>query len=330
MIKSALAKLTLYYLAIIMAISLSFSFLIYRISANELTRNFQRTPVFLNVSELKDAYSGFAHDRLTEAQARLQLGLLLFNLVVLVGGGAASYILARRTLIPIEEAFARQSRFTADASHELRTPLTAMQTEIEVALRNKSLSSKQAQELLKSTLEEVNKLKNLSNALLKLAQSDNQTIDLGRVPVQDIIDAAVANIKNFSQEKGISVKHRSTPLVAIGDSDMLTEAVSILLDNAVKYSPAKSEVTIQTTSESHNIIIQVHDQGPGILPVDMPHIFERFYRSDQSRTKDQAEGYGLGLSIAERIMALHGGKISVHSVPNKGTAFRLTIPRGNS
>lgn len=330
MIKSALAKLTLYYLAIIMAISLSFSLVIYQVSANELNRNYSRPPVFVSFSNLLDAYSGFARDRLTEAQNRLKLNLLLFNFTVLVTGGAASYLLARRTLRPIGEAFAAQSQFTADASHELRTPLTAMQTEIEVALRNKQLSTKDARALLASNLEEVSKLKSLANALLQLAQNGDQLPSLQKTPVQDVIDTAIERLQTQAGKKKIHINHEPTPLLAVADKDMLTEALTILLDNAVKYSPAKSSIAVGAKADSHNVIIAVTDQGQGIAPEDMPHIFDRFYRSDQSRNKDGNEGFGLGLSIAERIMRLHSGRVQVLSKPGSGSTFSLVVPVANS
>src|SRR3989344_196465 len=160
MFRSAPAKLTAGYLAIIMALSIGFSVALYHISSNELARSAQLPVDLYSVVFGPDNTTDINNlrlDQLEKDRSRLKLNLLLFNITVLVIGGGVSYILARRTLVPIEEALEMQKRFTGDASHELRTPLTALQTEIEVALRSHSLTKAETVDILKSNLEEVTK-----------------------------------------------------------------------------------------------------------------------------------------------------------------------------
>jgi signal transduction histidine kinase len=177
--RSAALKLTAWYLALIMLVSITCSFALYNVSSNDLENNNQRRlPRSLNElltpNDLR-SYSSLRAEQLDSDLNHLKGNLISFNLLVLLLGGAAAYALARRTLEPIEESLESQKRFTSDASHELRTPLTAMQAEIEVALRDASLTKAQAKELLQSNLEEVAKLKALSEGLLHLAHTSKPT-----------------------------------------------------------------------------------------------------------------------------------------------------------
>jgi len=329
MFHNAALKLTFWYLAIIMALSIGFSFAIYRESSNDLTRGAQRQVGFYNNFLGPNDFNGFQQmrdDQLSQDQASLRGHLLEFNLAILVLGGLASYALARRTLKPIEEALATQTRFTGDASHELRTPLTAMQAEIEVALRDKNLSSDEARSLLKSNLEEVGKLRALSDGLLRLARRNgvpesNATAELDKVVAQ----AIDRHQKSVNTQK-IATNNQVGKLLVKGDYDSLVELIAILLDNAIKYSPRGSEVKISSSKRGKTAVINVIDNGEGINAADLPHIFERFYRADSSRSKNRTDGYGLGLAIAQQIAEAHHGSIDVKSAPSKGSIFTVHLP----
>ncbi len=328
MIRSAILKLTLAYLGIFMALSLSFSLALYRISSVELDRGLRRPGGYaFRVIGSGPSFEEFRIERLEESLANLRANLIVLNVVMLGIGAAASYFLAQRTLQPIEQAMEAQSRFTADASHELRTPLTAMQTELEVALRDPKLSKKEASDLLKSSLEEVGKLKNLTEGLLRLAQAEGvASPHLKSLDVQQAIRSAIRQVKTAAEQKGIQLIDESIGGKILGDPSSLKELFVILLDNAVKYSGPKTGVTIRTVMRTKHCEIQVIDQGPGISEKDLPHVFDRFYRADTSRTKNDAQGYGLGLSIAKHIAAHHHGHISATSKLGVGTTFTVHFP----
>ena len=332
MLHSATFKLTLWYVAIIMAISLLFSIVIYSTSVRELEQSFRRETIFYQlggrIAPPSDDLGGVKtpqqlYDR---AQHRLQLNLVIINAGILILAGGASYFLARRTLEPIEVALEAQGRFAADASHELRTPLTAMKAEIEVALRGKELPKAEARELLQSNLEEIDKLESLSAGLLKLAQQDQQTIAGTPVDIKDVMQTVRARLSSVIKARNVTINDQTTAIHVMGDRESLVELVTILVDNAIKYSPTGSTVTLTSQQHGHSVQVAVRDHGQGIRANDIPHIFDRFYRADTSRSRQNVEGYGLGLSIAQKIADLHGGAIEVSSKPDEGSTFMVKLP----
>jgi len=328
MFHSAALKLTLWYLIIIMALSIAFSVAIYHLSSDELFRNNQRQTYFLNDRLPQRNFNSFTYLRqqdLDDAMRHLRGNLLLFNLMVLIGGGAASYALARRTLQPIEDSLESQKRFTGDASHELRTPLAVMQTENEVALRNPKLTKQEAVDQLKSNLEEVAKLKMLSDGLLKLSSFDSTTPLETVVDMKDVAAEAAARWEKAAAAKKIKLTSNLSSGKVRGDSDSLIELLSVLIDNAIKYNQKGGEVIISTGRRGRNIVCTVADKGKGIAAADLPKVFERFYQAESSRSG--SDGYGLGLSIAKRIAEVHNGVIEVRSAPNKGSTFTVVIPQ---
>ena len=332
MFRSAAVRLTGWYLALIMVLSIGTSFALYHVSDSRLEENAGRQVEFFSGLLGPENASDFAtlrHQQLEEDRAQLKSNLVIFNLLVLIGGGAASYGLARRTLKPIEEALESQIRFTADASHELRTPITALQTENEVALRNPKLSKTEAIELLKSNLAEVAKLRDLSEGLLTLAYTDKDSGVSGEYLVSEVIDKAKDRVSKAASLKKITISSpKKTPTLKVkGSEQKLVELLSILLDNAIKYSPAKSRVKISSKKHGRQVEIAVSDQGQGIKKSDLPNIFERFYRADPSRNKQSGGGYGLGLAIAKKIAEQHSGTIEVRSALGKGSVFTVRLPR---
>ena len=323
-------KLTLAYALIIMVISLFFSVALYRVSAGQLTetvrREYLRYRIFQYDAEGNLLPVGSPQREIDEALGQLRLQLVYFNAVILVAGSGLSYWFAKRTVRPIEEALEAQTRFTADASHELRTPLTAMQTEIEVALRDASLTRDQAVALLHSNLEEVGKLRALADGLLRLARQAEAPLALQAVSLEDVASEAMNQVLAVAQAKGVAIDNEVGRLQVNGDFTSLKELVVILLDNAIKYSDAGTTVRLTARRSGKLAQLSVADQGQGIRASDLPHIFNRFYRSDSSRSKAKADGYGLGLSIAKKIVDLHHGVIEAKSVVDQGTTFIIRLP----
>lgn len=328
--QSAALKLTGWYLAIIMLLSIGTSLALYHVSASDLENNANRqVGYFEGLLGPRDlgVYSRLRNSLLDEDRGHLKANLIIFNLFVLVAGGGISYALARRTLRPIEDTLESQKRFTGDASHELRTPLAAIQAENEVALRNPNLTKGQALKLLQSNLEEVAKLKALSEGLLALANNDKDTEFYQALSSKEIIAAAIARTAKAAKARRVELDTSETPDLSVkGSQQNLVDVIVILIDNAIKYSQPGGKVLLTTSERGKTARISVIDSGKGIKAADLPHIFERFYRAEPSRSKDNSGGYGLGLAIAKKIADVHGAYIDVKSAPGKGSTFTLVLP----
>ncbi|MCW1907882.1 MAG: HAMP domain-containing histidine kinase [Candidatus Saccharibacteria bacterium] len=327
-------KLAGLYLAIVMSISLFFSGIVYQLSAQEFKRGLLR-PVQGYELQLNDGIIGNWREQLMAerqvqydaATHRIIQRLLILNLLIFIGGGLLCYYLAERTLRPIEEAQETLERFTADASHELRTPLTVMKSENEVTLMDPKLTIGKAKEQIKSNIEELEKLSALSEGLLKIARSGSDNLDIKAVDPAQVMAMAQDRVLPLAEQKKVLIKTSVTgsPMIA-GDEASLIEALVILLDNAIKYSPPSSEITVSALRRSKEVVVRVSDAGIGIQAEDLPHIFDRFYRADAARSKQDAGGYGLGLAIAKMIVEKHHGSITVVSKPGKGAVFSITLP----
>lgn len=328
MFASATLKLTTWYLLILMSVSLVFSFIIYQLASTEITAQLENVRRQLRSESIVSQDFDFATlqslQQAREAQASLFTSLMYMNLLFLAGGGVASYFMARRTLEPIEQAHEAQSRFTSYASHELRTPLAAMKTELEVALRDPKLPKNEMKEILASNLEEVNKLSQISQSLLLLSRLDHSAVATGRVAIDDIIRRLSENMNR--KEPRIIYIPPDRPLYVIAHQMSVEQLITILLDNALKYSPADSKVHISLKRKGKKARLEVANAGKGISPEELPYIFDRFYRADESRTHGNTTGFGLGLSLAKKIVEVHKGDLSVSSEPGKETTFSVSIP----
>ena len=247
----------------------------------------------------------------------LLLGALLLMLTVAWTGGN---FLADRTIAPLIRTLENQKRFAADASHELRTPLAVLLSSLELLELQYP-----KQPLVAGMKEEVLGMSTLIGNLLELAGTDNrqplirrETFDLSM-----LADWAAAGMTGRRNVRVINGSAGAVPVSA--DREMIRRLLLILLDNAVKYSPENSQVTVRVLKEDKGCRIEVEDQGIGIDEKDIPHIFERFYRADKTRSR-QTAGTGLGLSIAMEIAERHGGGIEVKSTPGKGSLFVVRLP----
>ena len=333
MFTSARIKLTAWYLFIIMLISIAFSVAIFEVLTSELERveRIQRLrqerQLPVGFRQLNSRLPSIDPEVVEETKNRLKLILLIINLSILGLAGVSGYFLAGRTLKPIKEMVDEQGRFITDASHELRTPLTSLKSEIEVYLRDKNSNLSDARKLLESNLEEVNNLQYLSDNLIKLTQYQKENgAKFEEVNIKGIADEALRKVANLAKNKKIVVKNEVKDFITSGESQGLIEVLVILLDNAIKYSGKEKRVIIRSEKNDGSLIIEVKDQGIGISDDDLPHLFDRFYRVDKSRTKSDVSGYGLGLSIAKQIVEKHKGLIKVESEADKGSTFFIQLP----
>ena len=331
MFQHARLKLTAWYLLIIMAISLLFSVAIYARVNLEFIR-FEKTETRIQ-KEIKEGrihpFPGFPGSRFesgmaVNARTRLALALVAINLAIFGLAGTAGYFLAGKTLKPIEEMVDAQNRFITDASHEMRTPLTSLRSEIEVALRDKKINLEQARKILASNLEEVISLQALSDNLLELSQKGKpQNVSMVDVSINDAIDQAIKKLNGSIAAKKITVEQKVQNTTVSGIPERIIELFVILLDNAIKYSPVKSKVSITAKRIDSKVRIEIKDNGIGIAKEDVSHVFDRFWRSDKSRSK--TSGYGLGLAIAKEIVEFHKGSIEITSTPGNGTTAIVEI-----
>lgn len=341
MFTKARLKLTAWYLLIIMLVSIFFSIAMYGVLTNELNRveHIQRLRQErqLSMSELNSIPLEFRQrvprtfmldpQLIEETKNRLKTILILVNLGILGTSSLAGYFLAGRTLKPIKEMVDEQNRFITDASHELRTPITSLKTEIEVNLRNKNLS-KDAKKLLESNLEDVNSLQSLSDNLIRLTQyqKTNNNIQFKDVSLAEVIEEACKKVSGLAKHRSITVKNQVKNFSLEGDRQSLTELFVIFLDNAIKYSHKNTAILLTSKKTDHFLNVDIKDEGIGIADQDLPHLFDRFYRVDKSRTKTDVQGYGLGLSIARQIIDRHNGSIEVESEEGIGTTFSIQLP----
>lgn len=332
MFKKARIKLTIWYMATTLLITGGLSAMIYRGMCGILDQRFalmggrfrEKIEAPMVRERLLDEAENLAID-LREIKRNLLISLLVLNgsvaVVVTIGG----YIFAGEVLEPIKESHEKEKRFIADASHELRTPLTALITGVEVALRNKKISKKEAVETLKENLEDLERLKKLSNRLLHLSKTEEgEKIGKKTVDLSKSLQSVVKRMQVLAEVKGIEIELQNGGKEKIkADEELLTELWTILLDNAIKYSKKRGKVWLRVESSKTGVEIEVEDEGRGMKKEEIKQVFERFYRADKARGKD---GFGLGLALAKQIVERHGGGISLESKSGKGTKVKVVLP----
>jgi heavy metal sensor kinase len=227
----------------------------------------------------------------------------------------------------LERSFAEVRRFTADASHELRTPLTAIRTEAEVALARSTLPPEQ-QHLLGSILEECERLTRLTDQLLTLSREDAGVAraPCAAVDLSALVAGVVETMRPLAEARGLSLRAEVAAAVrALGDGGRLRQVFYNVLDNAIKYTPEGGQIEVRVGARGSDAVVVVRDTGVGIAAEHLPRVFDRFYRVDRARSREQG-GTGLGLSISRSIVTAHGGRIDLDSVPGRGTTCTVVLP----
>ena len=275
-------------------------------------------PVDRIITEVREITDGRSlHRRLAEPMVKDELGRLTETL--------------NQMMTRLERSFAALRRFTADASHELKTPLTVLRAGVERAITMPSLPS-EALAALEETLQEINRMTELVEALLMLARADEGTAPLHRetVDLRAIVEETGETGELLAAEAGVNmeVATPADPVIVPVDASRIRQLILNLLTNAVKYTPAGGSVRLQLGPSNGRVTLTVADSGVGIAPGDLPHIFDRFWRADSARTRTgERSGTGLGLAICKWIAEAHGGTIDVQSRPGRGTTFTVTLPR---
>lgn len=317
-------KLIISYLTIIMTMSIVFSSVFYVTSVNELDR---RPVADGTVSKLQDPdhiLDEWIGRRSDDNKYNLGVRLITLNIGALAIGGVLSYWLARRTLRPIEKALDEQDQFVADASHELRTPITSALLSNEIALKNSNLTLAAAKVVIEGNIKDMQELKQLSDELLRESDGELNKVKRTSVETHAVIDEAIYALQSIANRQNIIIKNETSTSLVMTDADRLRKVLVILIENAIKYSAQQSTVTVTSQKNKATLDITVADQGVGIDTTDLEYIFNRFYRADRSRS--QTNGYGLGLSIAKKLLTEIGGEMSVTSALNIGSAFTVTLP----
>ncbi len=222
-----------------------------------------------------------------------------------------------------EQTLQRQRRFVADASHELRTPLTTIRGNLGLLQRQPPITEDDERAVLGDMVDETNRLIRLVNDLLALARSDaGRSLRQEPVPIAPLLEDVYRQVRLLDEQRTIVCEDIPAANV-LGDQDAIKQVLLILLDNALKFTPEDGTITIGATKTHRVAAVYIRDTGPGIAPETLPHIFERFYQSDESRT---GSGAGLGLAIAQELIEAQQGEITVESQLGKGSIFTVRLP----
>ncbi|HEX3328905.1 MAG TPA: ATP-binding protein [Gaiellales bacterium] len=290
-----------------------FTFRIYsqKLHARRLRRHAFAVQVARDLEPEEDALHGLLRNML--------LGAIVCVAVAAVGG----WFLAGKSLEPVAAAFARQQTFVADASHELRTPLAVIRANAEF-LQQEQPGSEEAAEILAET----DRLTSLVEAMLALARGQGGASAESRLDLGELVTASAQALRPLAGERKVALDVSVADGMEVrGNADQLHQLVLILVDNALRYTPEGGKVTVDARRIDGSAVVAVSDTGIGIDPDALEHVFERFYRADEARTRAFG-GSGLGLSIAEQLVTEHGGRIAAESTPGRGSTFTVSLPLG--
>jgi two-component system, OmpR family, sensor kinase len=230
----------------------------------------------------------------------------------------------------LDAAFQQQVRFTADASHELRTPLSVIHTHVQLAL-SRERSAEEYRKTIETCQRASSRMKDLVDSLLLLAGADagRLTLNRQRVDLRAVVENCIAMVAPLAEAKGVVIEGDLRPAELSVDPSRVTQVTTNLLTNAIRYNRRDGRVTVSLKMNATEAVLTISDTGLGIPVENQPHIFERFYRVDKARSREEG-GSGLGLAICKTIVEAHGGTIAFRSELGQGTRFEVRLPLGAS
>ncbi len=260
---------------------------------------------------------------------RLGVYLLFSVLIGVMLSFITGYLIAGNSIKPVQENMMRQKEFIADASHELRTPITIMRTNLDVVKSSPDESVLSQMEWLDMAYNETEHMSQLVENLLTLAKNDSGAEQLSRQQIfaKRLCLEAVERFKPIAEKKSITLRFTSSSsgVILYGDHQKLLQLLSIIIDNAIKYSSPGQIIALNLKKSGKNVIFEVIDQGIGIDESELNNIFDRFYRTDKARSRREG-GTGLGLAIAKQIATSHQGTITAQSKKGHGTTITVSLP----
>lgn len=317
-------KLTLWY--ILISIFLLTIFSIAAVTAEQ--RAFNRIEQVLSNKTTRPRLTALLEQRISQFDKDFKKRLLFFDVVLLIIASAASYFLSAVTLKPIQKMLKKQEEFSADASHALRTPLATINLEIEALKRTQKNIPLPYRKVLNSINDEVLAMKGIVDGLLQIIRigsfADKSHWNVFNLSI--LAKDALKQISPLAKDKFIRFTSSiEDALNVFGSEEQIKQAIAILLDNAIKYTLKGGHVGLRLKKNNKIAILTVSDTGIGVSKKDLPHIFERFYRSSNPIV-DSQKGTGLGLPIAKTIITNHKGDIFVKSTLEKGSSFTIQLP----
>jgi signal transduction histidine kinase len=266
-----------------------------------------------------------------DALAHFLTTILMLVPVVAVTAAIFGYVFCGKAVAPISQNFKLLRRFVDDAGHELKTPVAVISASLET-LERTIAENQQSTSIIEKASRASQRLRNLSNGLILLASLESPALklELELIDTSTLIRQVSDDFKDIASDKGVILKEtESSSTLVLGNVDALNRLLTNLVENAIRYTPAGGTVSISNGIRHAQVVITVEDTGIGIPNDSLGQIFDRFYRVDPSRARDQGAA-GLGLSIAKAIVEAHSGSIIVESKLNQGTVFVVTLPRHGS
>lgn len=348
MFRSARIKLMLWYLLTILSISALFSTALYFSFTAELERSFMRAKVQIlaeerdiklplhwrqQIDRLEDprlqqvVKNQLLNEDLEVAKQAILWQLLMINGILALFAIFAGWLLAGKTLAPIQKVHEDQKQFIADASHELRTPITALRAALEVFQLKKKHTKAEIADLVSRCLYEAESLQYLVDKLLRLTlyQGTRRQMTLSTFVVEKVLKQVLKTLDPLISRKKLSVSLVGNGGELQADREKVKELLGVLLENAVKYTKEGS-ITISLERKKRSVRLAIKDTGIGISKETLPRIFDRFYRADPCRTRGESMGYGLGLAVAQEIVDMHDGTLTTESEVGVGSTFVVTLP----